>query len=289
MRLSYEIDMEESSRWLMATVGTAAKANLPYVQELGDFRARGNYYTTREGLPSFLIKYTLSGEGTLEYNGRVCSVPKGHFFWIDCEKPQQYQTSGQAGSWRVIWVHFTGAGSRYYYEQFLLANGGQNVGVLPEDSAVPSSIYSLMDLYEAEKNFATDMRASALLCAVMAECVAAVSRREGGTASGYVREARDYMLSHYAERITLDSLARQLALNKFYLQKLYRQHTGQTPNEYLLSIRLSRAKELLCTTEKSVGTIAAEVGIENVSYFIKLFTQSQGTTPNVFRRQWLNK
>lgn len=286
MKLSYMIDMDESSAWMMVTAGEPAKANIPYVQELGDFMAQGKYYTTREGFPSYLLKYTLSGEGVLEYEGSTWRVPKGHFFWIDCEKPQHYRTSERTGEWRVLWVHFFGPTCKYYYEQFLSANNGCNVGALPDDSPVPTSIYDLMDLYREKVGHASDLRASAILSSIMVDCVAAATQREGEAASRYVREVRDYILSHYTGKITLDELARHLSLNKYYLQKFYRLHTGQTPNEYLFSLRLNHAKEMLRATDKPVGIVAEEVGIENISHFIKQFKRSEGVTPSAYRKRW---
>lgn len=286
MKLSYMIDMDESSVWMMVTAGESAKASLPYVQELGDFISQGKYYTTREGLPSYLIKYTLSGEGILEYEGNAFRIPGGHFFWIDCEKPQHYHTSEHTGEWRVLWVDFYGATSRYYYEQFLNANNGSNVGALPDDSSVPTSIYALMDLYKEKAGHISDIHASSILTSIMVECITAATRKNSGTASRYVREARDYILSHFTEKISLEVLAKHLLLNKYYLQKLFRQHTGQTPNEYLSALRMNHAKELLRTTEKPVNLVAAEIGIENVSHFIKQFKTSEGITPSNYRRRW---
>jgi YesN/AraC family two-component response regulator len=107
----------------------------------------------------------------------------------------------------------------------------------------------------------------------------AVAQKSSGSASRYIREASDYMLSHYKERISLDILAERLSLNKYYLQKLYRQHTGHTPYEYLVNIRINHAKEMLRTSVKSISLVAEESGIENVSHFIKLFKKSEGITP----------
>ena len=286
MRLSYMIDMDKSSSWMMVTAGEPTRANLPYVQELGDFIAHGKYYTTREGLSSYLIKYTLSGEGVLEYGGATETVPAGHFFWIDCEKAQHYRTSRSDGDWRMLWVHFQGATCRYYYEQFLAANGGRNTAELPAESSVPSNICALMEIYREKSNYASDIRAASILSSILSECIVSALKKGEGVAGQYVREARNYMLLHYAQKITLDELARHLSLNKYYLQKLYRKQTGQTPAEYLACQRLNHAKELLRATDAPIKLIAEQVGVENVSHFIKMFRRSEGTTPNVYRRHW---
>ncbi|MEG0145152.1 MAG: helix-turn-helix transcriptional regulator, partial [Clostridia bacterium] len=59
-----------------------------------------------------------------------------------------------------------------------------------------------------------------------------------------------------------------------------------SPNEYLLFVRLTRAKELLRETPKSIREVALEVGVGNPSYFINLFKQHEHMTPNTYRNNW---
>ena len=61
--LKYELDLDPRSRWNMISATMNAKANLLYMQEVGDFIAGKKYFTTREGFDSYLIKITVSGCG----------------------------------------------------------------------------------------------------------------------------------------------------------------------------------------------------------------------------------
>jgi len=290
VKLQFMIDMDAESVWRVVTAGGGAKAHLPYVQEAGDFRAHGKYFTTREGLPSYLIKYTASGEGTLEYGGQSVPLPAGHFFWIDCEPSQSYRTSDPAGDWRVLWVHFYGAGCAYFHEQFLSATGGRSDAALPADSPVPALLQAILELYgKGCHGPDADLRAAALLTTIMSECVSAASRRSDSAATGSVREARDFLLLHYAEPVTLDVLAHRLSLSKYHLQKMFRRQIGQTPNEFLNALRLNHAKEYLRATDEPVARIAEAVGFENASYFIRRFKRHEGVTPAVYRRRWLQE
>ena len=287
MKLQYMIDMDKESVWRPVSAERGAKACLPYVQELGDFMAHGKYYTTREGLPSYLIKITLSGEGFLEYEGQSCRLPVGHFFWIDCRKPQTYRTFSPDGSWRVLWVHFHGVGCAYAYERFLAAGGGRSDGVLPPDGVAAEAVRALLDLYAGEtRGLEADVRAAALLSTAMSECIAAASRKFDSASSAAVREARDYLVLHFAEPVTLDDLAKRLSLSKYHLQKLFKRQMGRTPYEYLTDLRLDRAKELLRATDQPVGRVAEDVGLDNVSYFIKRFRIQEGVTPAIYRKRW---
>jgi hypothetical protein len=68
------------------------------------------------------------------------------------------------------------------------------------------------------------------------------------------------------------------------LREEVRLATGSTPKEYILRVRLSRAKDLLAATDQSVQQIARAVGYDDPAYFTRLFTQRVGQSPTGFRR-----
>ena len=84
-------------------------------------------------------------------------------------------------------------------------------------------------------------------------------------------------------------LADQFSINKFHFHRMFKKYLGTTPNEYLITIRINKAKELLRATNLQINQIAPRVGIENVSHFINTFKKSEGMTPLEFRNQWLWK
>lgn len=286
--LSYELDIAGESIWRTVSPSPAARASLAYVQELGDFQAGADYYTKREGLDSYLIKYVLSGEGELFYEGQRYVLSAGQGFWIDCHKAQYYRTAPGADSWRVLWVHFYGGASRAYYEMFLGLNGGLNAVTLPPRNDTESILHGLIHTYRsAQTNLAADIRASGLLNELMVQFTLAATGMPGNSGMPEcVRDARAYLLENHAAHITLEYLARRYSMNKYYFLKLFKRHTGLTPNEYLIVTRLNRAKELLRTTDCSIAQISTEVGIENPSHFINLFRQREGLTPGQFRQNW---
>ena len=288
VQLNYELDITSNSTWLTVTSGQQAKQSLPYVQEVGDFLAREKYYTRREGLPSYLIKYVVSGEGLLEYNGATETVSPGQAFWIECRKPQFYQTSPIKKEWHMLWVHFYGHGCARYYDLFLSQNDGCNVITLPPNTAVPAILRELMEIYRyGQSSLAGDIRAARLLTDLMSDCaLSACTLPEHEMVPDCIQEARTYLLDNYHMRITLDDLAKRFSMNKFYFQKLFKRYTGFTPNEFLIFTRLNRAKELLRTTNDTINQIAFEVGIENSSHFINQFKQREGITPHAFRQSW---
>lgn len=60
--------------------------------------------------------------------------------------------------------------------------------------------------------------------------------------------------------------------------------TGKTPIEYINSYRINQSCKLLMRQDSSISDIAAEVGFENFSYFIRKFKEFKGCTPTKFRK-----
>ena len=89
-----------------------------YIQEIGYFEASKPYFTERENLPSYLIKYTLSGCGELRYKGKSYQLKAGDVFFIDCLDYQYYRTVSQE-PWEMDWIHLYGTNVAAFYEEFL--------------------------------------------------------------------------------------------------------------------------------------------------------------------------
>lgn len=284
--LKYKLDLDPRSRWNMISATMNAKANLLYMQEVGDFIAGKKYFTTREGFDSYLIKITVSGCGILRYEGGEYLVPVGKFYWIDCRKWHDYRTSGE--DWHVLWVHFHGAAAKYYYELFLANNGGKPLGSLPVGSPAYPFMHSLLDLDpDRMSQQELDIRAATLLGRLLEECIlCAAGSRRGADVPEVLRSVQLYLEENFRCKITLDGLGTLFSMNPCYLQKQFKRYFGQSPTEYLIYLRMTHAKELMRTTHMSIGEISEQCGIENISYFTRLFKAQEALRPQEYRKLW---
>jgi YesN/AraC family two-component response regulator len=238
-----------------------------------------------------LIQCTLSGEGMLEYNDCKYHLSPGHFFWIDCQHPQYYYTNPEVGTWNTIWVHFYGANSDDYYEQFLSLNNRSCVALQPSDNSIVNYMEKLISICTSHKDhIIDDIYASGLLTLIMAECINALLNHDNINAEipDFIKDAQDYITKNYMQKISLDDLSYKYNINKYYFQKLFKRYTRYTPNQFLNYIRLNHAKDLLRTTPRSISEISYDVGINSVNHFINLFKKQEGITPSTFRKMWHN-
>ncbi len=92
-----------------------------------------------------------------------------------------------------------------------------------------------------------------------------------------------YIQANYREGITQEQVAQAVHLSPGYLSRLFRKEQGVTFSEYLTSLRLEKAQQLLRTSELSIGEIAAEVGYSDPNYFSRVFSKTCGMSPSEFK------
>lgn len=92
-----------------------------------------------------------------------------------------------------------------------------------------------------------------------------------------------YLRIHYAEKISLEDMARSVYLSPSYFAKIFKEEQGCTFREYLTAYRIEKSKALLLNKSIRIADISAMVGFEDQSYFTKVFKRIVGTSPNKFR------
>jgi len=95
----------------------------------------------------------------------------------------------------------------------------------------------------------------------------------------------DYIYSHIHYRITVKMLAEELNLSESYLSKLFQKEMGIPLSQYILGIKIEKAKNLLTYSEYSIVEIANYLAFSSQSHFIQAFQKKVGTTPHKYRSQ----
>lgn len=99
-----------------------------------------------------------------------------------------------------------------------------------------------------------------------------------------VQQIMKYMETHYREKISLDQIAENMYLSSFYISKIFKSETGDTPINYLISLRMEKAREILDQNpEESIQETAAAVGYEDAYHFSKLFKKYYGISPLYYK------
>ena len=130
-----------------------------------------------------------------------------------------------------------------------------------------------------------------LLLVIREQCEPIEKRGEGYSFESankkyIVEKIVGYFEDHYSEKISLDQVAENMYLSPFYISKIFKSETGDTPIRYLINIRLEKAMELL---EEGYGGsiqgVAALVGYDDAYHFSKLFKKRYGISPSQARKK----
>jgi AraC-like DNA-binding protein len=266
------------------TPGALSKGMFYYIQSCGHFHCNKDYSTNRKDYNSILLLYTVKGSGILEYRGNSYELYEDTVFIIDCLEQQCYTTKGD-DIWEFYYVHISGSESRKYCRR-IIENFGPVLN-LNADSIVLFNMKRLSRL-TSRRDTKIDILASCLIVEILTELLMlcySFNAREAGTAE-YVKSAIDIIESKYSRKLTLEQIASDISINKFYLSKLFKMHTSESLYEYILNFRINKSKELLRTTQFPVCVIAEKVGFESASNFIKTFKKNEEITPLQFRKLW---
>lgn len=256
-----------------------AKENLYYMQAFNIFHYDKGSYTRRSDYQSFLILYTYSGTGAVEYDGKKYTLKAEDGVWIDCRKPHFYKALEK---WDVAVFHFKGGFSEHMSREY--EKLGSVLFHEPASGRFHRYLEELLAIYDSP-SLQRDLRAShcidgLLLYLILLKSSLSVSKNDVPRS---IQSAMKYMEENYASEISLDDLARITSTNKYHLAKEFKKHTSFSPHDYLIRLRINQAKILLKSTSLPAIKIAHEVGIHDINNFNYLFKNRVGKTPIQYR------
>ena len=271
---------------VLYTASTFARSSLFHLQEIGRLEALKPHVSSRSDLQSYLFIIVEKGSGMLKYNGREYELTKGSCVFIDCHKPYSHQPDPD-DLWTLSWCHFYGPTLASIYNKYCERGGRPSFE--PFDTKpfadMLGDLISLSKSSEHMRDMLINEKLSTLLRLIMAESWHPEDKALP-VKKASVLEVKTYLDENYESKISLDSLCAKFFISKHYLTHSFKEQFGMTITSYLLSVRITHAKQLLRFTNKSVEEIGYEVGIGAPHYFSRVFKEVEGVSPTVYREQW---
>lgn len=255
-------------------VSPFARDHLFYTLIAGDYNCEAPYEVRREYLDSYIIFFVMEGQMHFEYQGNIFAAPTGSIVLLDCHQPNHYWAESMM---RQQFFHFTGNISRDYCD-LIFERNGQNEPVFkarPETAAIFT--YILDEFNKVQPN-------EHKISSHIMNLLSMLAYQEQKDLTGPASAAITYMHEHLTDMISVDQLAAQISLSKYHFSRIFKQQTGYAPHEYLLNLRIQKAKEYLCNTRNSVEEIAELCGFSSPSNFIRAFHKQSGFTPASYRK-----
>lgn len=268
------------------TPSNTAKQNYMYLQCAGSVEAGADYSADLTASECYMLLYTYSGSGELRYQDKKYTVGPNEGFLVDCRQSVSYRCVSGNERWAFVWFHMNGSTINAYFSQF--ASVSKPIFWAEESSDLENHIRRLALVAAQRSTSQSELIASTAIISILTELILKNSHSSGERKSmpGYIDGIIERINTGYASPITLDQLASEFNVSKFHLSREFKKYTGYSPNEYLISVRINRAKELLRRTNYSVNDICQITGCGDVNHFIQLFKSREKITPAAFRKHW---
>ncbi len=261
-----------------------AKRAFIYAQEVGYMEIVRPYEGYLNGTGAYLLLYTVEGAGTVEYQDEEHTINTDHFLLIKCDKKYKFHMKN-SDSWTLLYLYFDGIPALTYYQ--LLTEDNRHLFVAENSKSLMSLLWQIIDLHKKTHQHA-EIQTTLNITKILTEIY--LFRTENSMNTEYpdfVNRLFFHLSHHYMEKLSLDILSAKYSINKYYMAKEFKRCSGVTINEYIISIRIKKAKNFLRYSNMSVGEIATTVGFSNASFFIKVFKEREHITPLMYRKQWI--
>ena len=252
----------------------------------GNYRLSGDDRSCTQrpmGRPDYQLLYVVSGKAEFIIGGKAHHLTAGHMVLFRPDQPQHYRYHGGDHT-QMYWVHFTGgqveetlAASGFAPDDCIFFAGPDPAqrrvfdGMIYELQTRRANFQSLLELY-LRQLFLLSRRTAPLPTAL----TPALHQQ--------MEDARRYFTQQYNTPINIQEYAAEQNVSISWFLRCFKQVTGQTPMQYILSTRITNAITLMRDTDWNLTQIAAAVGYDNPLYFSRLFHKQKRMSPSAYRR-----
>jgi AraC-like DNA-binding protein len=236
-------------------------------------------------LSEYQIVYVSEGSGLLETDKVTARIGAGDAFLLSPEVWHRFKPDAAAG-WHEHWVGFSGE----TIKQIILAGFFSQTNPVVRIRNEKTMLECFRQLFQSVRENTPALQpvmagqTSVLLSLIRSSMQPAGMGAEHGP-SQMVERARSLMMAEGTHEIPLEQLAKELRVSYSSFRRTFREHTGVSPHQYRLHLKMSAAREMLRSSAMSVKEIGYRCGFEDEQYFCRLFKQQTGSTPSSFRRK----
>lgn len=268
------IDIKDKSKPLIVTsVGTYHLYTRP---KLPTWRPRGRR--------DFQLIYIASGKAHFHFDDKEEIVTAGHMVLYRPKEPQKYEYYGDDQT-EVYWVHFTGGDVTNILRSYGLSNDKKVFfcGSGLEYSSIFRNMINELQMCNEHYPEMLEIYLRQLFIILQRSFLSSL-KSENTRVVEEIDKATIYFSEHYNENISIDEYAENNHVSVSWFIRNFKQYTGFTPMQYILSKRIYNAEILLQDPSYNVTEIANMVGYENPLYFSRIFKKVKGISPSEYRK-----
>lgn len=261
----------------------------PLAKECGIIvSAAGHYYQYadkelfyREGMMGYQLFYTVTGRGWIDYCGKTYIIKPETITCIDLAAKHGMGAYKDL-HWEHYWIYINGNTFTHLYN--MLFKNNTNYNMVANESVKKHFEHVYKNMKENDPLF--DINTASDVLQIMGNII-----QKGNITLGAVGEYKNnlvksiyYIEENFDKAIRISDLSQMTGYSKDHYSRLFKKYTGFTPTDYIKSVRIEKAKELLCKTDYPISLISEKVGFKSQFYFIKSFRDAEDITPGKYRK-----
>lgn len=235
-----------------------------------------------EGRNDYQLIYVSQGKGHFVLNGVETIVPKGNMVLYRPKEPQVYHYYATDKT-EVYWVHFTGCDVEKFLTRYHIAENG-NVfycGASPDYPDIYNQMIKELQLKRAGHEDLLTLLFNHML--IFINRYIKEEQKAGSDMINEIERALHYFKQNFNKEISVQSYAKEHFMMPDWFIKSFKKIVKITPMKYILSLRISAAKEYLEKTNKNITEISNSVGYDNPLYFSRVFKKYTSLSPTEYK------
>lgn len=254
----------------------------------------GTYHLfTRPKLPThrpkgrldYQLLYIASGKAHFYFHGKEEIVTAGNMVLYRPKEEQRYYYYGIDHT-EVYWVHFTGNNVKNILRKYQIPDQAHVIHTGTSLDYKRLFLQMIQELKLEKPHYEEVLVHYLELLFVM---ISRFQEKKPRSKSAFLMDEMDQAVAHfhanYNHPISIEDYAREHGMSVSWFIRNFKDYSGSTPTQYLLSLRISNAQSLLESTSYNITEIAEIVGYDNPLYFSRLFKKQCGMSPREFRQQ----
>ena len=272
--MGYSSDIKKNTSQQLITINSCGELRLNTDSHIRRYAGRNDYQ----------LIYICEGQCVVTLEGSVCIAYPGDCVLYRPGEVQDYLLAKNTQP-RTYWIHFNGEACQKLFESLSL----QNVHIIKaeQNREIEHLVSRICQYYNLE------IPNREAICSGLMQSVLALLSNEHHKQNPHAEGKGKDKISELISRmkmvpnlnITVSKCADFCGMSKPHFARVFKQITGMPPVQFVLKLRIDRAKELLDFTDKPIAEIAEASGFSNQNYFARTFKQFTGMSPTQYRHK----
>jgi len=237
-------------------------------------------------IDEYQLIYLSGGKGTLQtQSGGKYEISAGEGFFIFPGEWHRYKPDEETG-WTENWVGFKGGNSFLKSADQLISRTNPVFSIGLDDRLIRqfNNIFEVVKSDFVGAEFVLSGGVNFLIGHILTQLKRQALQISSQT-DEIIMDAKSLLERDFDTRVSLEDIASELNISYVWFRTYFKKHTGFSPYDYLLNIRINHARLLLQNSVLSVKEISQSSGFESQQQFSKTFKKKTGLTPLQFRKQ----